>query len=111
MYSCNEAFKLTIPAIRIALAKAMAAQKISQSDIAKKLGVAQPAVSKYLSGKYSKEVRAIENAIDRRSLDNLTKAAVAGDKKEITGKIDRLASDKRLVDRAMGFISVDHAQK
>ena len=105
MYGCDEAFRLTIPAIRIAIAKAMAAQKISQAEIAKTLGVAQPAVSKYLSGRYSDDVRAVENAIDKSQLGELVRIAMTGDIKRISKKIDEQAASKRLVEKAMALIS------
>jgi predicted transcriptional regulator len=105
IYGCDEAFRLTIPAIRIAIAKAMAAQKISQAEIAKRLGVAQPAVSKYLSGKYSADVRAVENSIGKSQLEDLMKVALAGDRTQISRKIDQLAASKRLVEEALALIS------
>jgi predicted transcriptional regulator len=46
-----------IPAIRRELAKEMARSKLKQKDIAKLLGLTEPAVSQYLKSKRAKDIK------------------------------------------------------
>ena len=67
----ERAAKEVIPAIRSAIAKELKNKyKIKEEEIAKYLGIAQAAVSKYISGKYSKKVLAIEEMLDKKMIEN-----------------------------------------
>ena len=67
MYTnCDEIFKITIPAVRIAVAKSLSKKyKMSQSDIAKQLGTTQAAISKYFDGNYSSKIAKVERVVER----------------------------------------------
>ena len=58
---CEAIIKSFLPAIRAATAKKLSKHKLSQSAIAKSLGITQAAVSNYLSGKYAKHIKEIES--------------------------------------------------
>jgi predicted transcriptional regulator len=59
---CEVVIKYFIPAIRANTAKTLASKyNFSQLEIASKLGITQAAVSKYLNGKYSSEIKRLEN--------------------------------------------------
>lgn len=61
MIPCEITIKYFIPAIRAKIAKILANEyNLKQTKIALKLGVTQAAVSKYLSGKYSEEIKRLE---------------------------------------------------
>ncbi len=58
---CEAIIKSFLPAIRAATAKKLSGEhELSQSAIAKSLGITQAAVSNYLSGKYAKRIKEIE---------------------------------------------------
>ncbi len=105
MYTnCDEIFKVTIPAVRIAVAKTLNSKyKMSQSEIAKSLGVAQAAVSKYLSNKYSSKIASVERTIESKRLaDSIIKMIVSKkDKMNVSQDIDQLASSAILVKEAL----------
>ncbi len=62
----TRATKLIIPAARSIIAKELKYRySMTEQDIAAKLGIAQAAVSKYLSGKYSKRIKEIEARINK----------------------------------------------
>jgi len=59
---CEAIIKSFLPAIRAATAKKLSGEhELSQSAIAKSLGITQAAVSNYLSGKYAKHIKEIES--------------------------------------------------
>lgn len=103
-YECERAMKLTIPSVRIAVAKMLKKEhEWSETDIAKALGVAQPAVSKYMTGNYAPELNVI---VDRIISDGLHAQIVgmilkkAGTER-VNALIDKVSSDKRLLDLAL----------
>jgi predicted transcriptional regulator len=105
MYTnCDEIFKITIPAVRVAVAKSLAKEhKMNQSDIAKQLGVAQAAVSKYLNSGYSLNISKIEKIIESKKLEKqIVKLIISKkDKEKVSQEIDRLASSGYLVKEAL----------
>lgn len=105
MYTnCDDVFKLTIPAVRVAVAKSLSNDYgMNQAEIAQRLGIAQAAVSKYLSNKYSRKIAALEKNIQQNRLERPIAKAIASkeDKKKVKLKIDRLASSENLVKTAM----------
>jgi predicted transcriptional regulator len=59
---CEAAIKYFIPATRASIAKVLAKEhNFSQIQIAFLLRITQAAVSKYLSGKYGKKIKKLEN--------------------------------------------------
>ena len=63
MMPCESIVKLFIPAIRAGVTKELYNEyNFNQVEIAKKLGITQAAVSKYIAGKYSKEIKSLENS-------------------------------------------------
>jgi len=103
--SCEQALRLTIPAVRIAVAETLADRGMRQKEIAKVLGVAQPAVSKYLNHKYSSKVARIEQLVKGEGLEKrVVKMAVNHKSKtEISKNIDRAASHSTVVRFALGL--------
>lgn len=98
---CEKALKLTIPALRVAASESLSEKYgMSETDIAKRLGVAQAAVSKYLSRNYSDKIKRVVAIIKSRRLHKEIVKAVLADKstKQVAELMDRIASEKRLVD-------------
>jgi predicted transcriptional regulator len=92
-YECEGAMRLTIPAMRIAVAKSLKNDHgWSEGRIAKALGIVQPAVSKYMTGNYAPELDAIVKEALSRGLQELER---------INGLIDKASSDKRLISLAV----------
>ncbi len=61
---CEKLSKFSVPAVRAAVSYTLSnSYGMSQNAIAAKLGIAQPAVYKYLKGKYSKRVMMVTNYI------------------------------------------------
>ena len=108
MYTnCDEIFKITIPAVRVVVAKSLSRKyKMNQSDIAKQLGVAQAAVSKYLSNRYSAKIAKIEKVIESKKLaqETIRIARSNHDKRIVSQSIDRLAASAPLVKEAFKII-------
>jgi predicted transcriptional regulator len=108
MYTnCDEIFKITIPAVRIAVAKSLSKKYgMSQSDIARSMGTTQAAISKYFSGDYSDKIARVERIVEReRSLREITTmAASKKNKGNIAQSIDRLASSGYLVKETLKII-------
>ncbi|MEM7822585.1 MAG: helix-turn-helix domain-containing protein [Candidatus Aenigmatarchaeota archaeon] len=59
---CEVMVRQIIPAVRVKVAKQLYTKGLKQEEIAKKLGLTQAAISKYLSGKYTQEVRKLEKS-------------------------------------------------
>lgn len=108
MYTnCDEIFKLTVPAARIAVARALDKRyKLSQQQIAKGLGIAQAAVSKYLRGRYSQKIKRVERLIEEKRYEAPIARMIAEkrDIKSISVKVDELASNGYVVKEALKLI-------
>lgn len=92
---CARITKIVLPAIRISLAESMSSRYgMSQSDIALRLGIAQVAVSKYLSGRYSESVKKIKNKIVAKGLANEVSATAArtSDSSAINAMVNELCA-------------------
>lgn len=90
---CKDIVKVVLPAIRASVAEAMHNDYgYSQERIANKLGVVQVAVSKYLHGRYSKDISNAKKYIVQHGLDRavVSKIAKGGNRKQIDGAIDEL---------------------
>jgi predicted transcriptional regulator len=92
---CKDITRIVLPAVRASVAEVMHDKYgYKQEEIARKLGVVQVAVSKYLNGKYSKEISGVKDYIIRRRLnDGVVRSIVAGSARpEIERKIDDLCA-------------------
>lgn len=99
--NCDDIFRLTIPAARIATAKLLSKRySMNQSEIARRLGIAQPAVSKYLKGRYTGKIRKLESMIERKGLAQKAARAAAANSRGVSARIDELASSAALVKAA-----------
>lgn len=77
----SRATKLIIPAARSLIAKELNHRyKMTEQEIAVRLGVAQAAVSKYLSGRYSDKIKAIEGRINKEWVAGKISMLAKGDK-------------------------------
>jgi predicted transcriptional regulator len=98
--SCKKIQKLVLPAIRVAIAEELSKKyDYTQEEIAKKLGVVQVAVSKYLNGRYSKEIEKIADYIKSKGLaNNIVLNIVNKESKEkIENEIMALCENKELL--------------
>lgn len=108
MYTnCDEIFKLTIPAARIAVARTLNKRyEMNQEQIARNLGLAQAAVSKYLNGRYSQKIKRVEWLIvKKRYAVPIARMIIAKkDRKSVLLKIDELAANGYVVKEALKLI-------
>jgi predicted transcriptional regulator len=86
--------KEVIPAVRLALIKEMREKyRIKESQISEYIGITQAAISKYLSGKYSEKVRAMEAKLDKQIIGEYTKEIMNGKKDALNRCICTLCSN------------------
>lgn len=103
---CERAMAFTIPAVRIAVSRSLKRNhKMSETRIAKALGIAQAAVSKYIGGSYSRQVDALVKRIESMGLekpivDSIIKKNDIG---YVSGLIDKTASNTTLVKYALSL--------
>jgi predicted transcriptional regulator len=93
---CRRIGREVLPAVRATVAELMRDKYgWRQERIAKALGVVQVAVSKYLNGRYSKEVLKMKNHIMREGLvDAIAKKLASGKNgKEVYTDIDVLCAE------------------
>ncbi len=70
-----------VPAVRYALIKALKTRyNKREEEIARELGMTQAAISKYLNGRLSEKVRAVERRIDRSTIDVCAKNIIEGNR-------------------------------
>jgi predicted transcriptional regulator len=102
-YNYEMAIRLTIPAVRIAVSSTLSKKySMSETDIAKNLGIAQAAVSKYLSGNYSNKIGAIAKFIESKDMEMEIVDAILKEKsKNLGNMIDKVASNKNVLDFAL----------
>ena len=77
---CEAIIKSFLPAIRAATAKKLSEHEMPQTEIAKSLGITQAAVSNYLSGKYAKSIKTIEQTAEIQKTAARVAKMVAVDK-------------------------------
>lgn len=96
---CEKLAKFSIPAIRIAVSGTLYGDyKLSQEAIALKLGVAQPAVCKYLGGRYSGRVSLLADFIKSNGIhEPVAKAIISGSNPaKVQEMIEKLASSRKV---------------
>jgi predicted transcriptional regulator len=102
--NCERAVKITIPAIRVAVFETLREKhKMRETEIAKGLGIAQAAVSKYSNGKYSKKINLVKKAVLSRGLEKGIVHLILLHKgpEKVNELIDKTASNMYLVDMAL----------
>ncbi len=93
---CKRIGRSVLPAVRASVAELMHNRyKWRQERIAEGLGVVQVAVSKYLNGRYSKEVLKVRNYIRKMKLGDKIAAELADGKRSsvVHGEMDRLCTE------------------
>ncbi len=101
--NCEKLIKVSLPAIRVALASALTNKYgIGQDGIADRLGITQASVSKYLSRRYSGDIARLSAALGATTLiKGLAKeAASSNDYPAIQELINRYASGKLAISAA-----------
>lgn len=94
--------RIIVPAMRVAVAKKLRERGMRQAEIAKRLGVAQAAVSKYLNRGYSERIAILERRIAQNKLDSrIVELALSGDKRVLEEEMGRPALNSRGVCRAL----------
>ena len=99
-YECDSIVKMAIPAVRIAVARVLSKEYgFGQELIAKRLGVTQASVSKYLNGRHSKSTTALMALVRKRGFDKRIARAVAakGSLSRINNLVDEAASDPYII--------------
>jgi len=77
--NCEVAIKDFVPALKAALAKKLVKDfGLSQSESARRLKLTQAAVNKYLSGKYSAQLKRLEKSREVRKLAERLAPKLAG---------------------------------
>jgi len=75
---CEIVIKEFLPAMRASTIKLLSGKyKLTQADIAGNLGLTQAAVSKYLSGDYSKEIKLVEGVSDIKKMSEEVASLIA----------------------------------
>ncbi len=111
MYTnCNSVIKLTIPALRISVAcKLKKVYNLNEIEIARRVGIAQAAVSKYLNGRYSARIGKVRGIVESIGLDApivkaLSKAGY--DRKHISLLIDAAALNSTLAEKTIKILKL-----
>ena len=101
--NCERAMGLIIPAIRISVSKRLTRAGMTQAEISSKLGIRQATVSKYLTGKYSKKLKAAERLVDTKRIpDAITKLILKGKGADaVSDSMDSVAFRKDVVAAAL----------
>lgn len=103
----EERMALIITATRIVISKRLKREHgMTQHQIARRLGIAQPAVSKYLSGRYSRKIASLEGYIARNRMEGraLELALRNSPRKRIAASLDSLASNRRLIRESARYL-------
>ncbi len=85
----------SIPAVRIAVAKLLKSKySMGQAEIAKRMGITQAAVNKYLNGKYSNRIKRTVTGIKAAGFDKkIARMVVSGKSISLVNEsIDRIAA-------------------
>lgn len=96
---CEKLTKFSIPAVRVAVSDTLYHDyKMPQASIAKKLGVAQPAVYKYLKKRYSERVSVVVDFLKLKGMqEQIVKEVISGaNSSKIQKMVEKLASSNEL---------------
>jgi predicted transcriptional regulator len=108
--NCERVLKLTIPALRIsASCKLRDRYDLNQVEIAKRVGIAQAAVSKYLNGRYTERIGKVRRIVEEMGLDDPIVKALAGSnqgRKQASAMIDAASLDPKLVERTLRVLKL-----
>jgi predicted transcriptional regulator len=76
---------------------------MQETQIARNLGIAQAAVSKYLSGNYSKSVKRLVAIVQEKGLEDKVVEAILSKKsaQQVADQIDIAASNPKLIEDAL----------
>lgn len=97
---CRKVTQVLLPAIRASIAETLDKKYyFTQDETAKRLGIVQVAVSKYINRRYSNEVLRIKKYIDSNELNvGIVSSIVEGiDLKEVNRRIDELCNERSLL--------------
>ena len=101
---CERAIKYTVPAVRVAVSETLSKKHaMSETRIAKGLGITQVAVSKYTNHKYSARIGRIKRAILAKGLEKKVVGLIIsnGSAEKVGMLIDKAASDEEIVKVAL----------
>jgi predicted transcriptional regulator len=93
---CKKITRVVLPAVRAAVAQSLKEKHhYSQVEIAKKLGIVQVAVSKYINGRYSEEVEKVKRKIAEKGIGaGLVEEIVKGmDSGKIAESIEHICAE------------------
>lgn len=97
---CINIAKVILPAVRVSIAEQLSSKyKMKQKDIAAKIGIAQVAVSKYLSGGYSRKVG--------RAVGKIRATGIIDNAAEEIAKADNAAAIRAVVNRVCSKVAYD----
>ncbi|MCW6160755.1 MAG: hypothetical protein LVQ97_01040 [Candidatus Micrarchaeales archaeon] len=95
---CEKAAKATLPAIRsIAVGILSSEYSLKQSEISKRLGIAQAAVSKYMNKDYSDRVGKTITALNSIGIDKSVKKALTKNK-DVSNELMKIAVSKKVLE-------------
>lgn len=103
-FSYEKAIKSTIPAIRTTVAIELKRKHhMNETEIAKILGIAQAAVSKYLSGSRSPKIDKLARFVAANHMQDKVVKAILSKKgqEEINNQIDKAAAQRSLIRKAL----------
>jgi len=104
---CERAMRIAIPAMRVSVSNRLNKEhNMSESEIAKRLGIAQPAVSKYLNRRYSKRIARLEKLISSKGLEKPVVKAILSNAgpKMVNDSIDSISENTMLMEDALKII-------
>ena len=89
--ACEDVTKVFLPAMKAAIAKRLhSSHNFTQVEIAGELGVTQAAVSKYISGDYSDDIKQVERGSNVKKMAEKISAFIAAGKKKRSQMIDEV---------------------
>lgn len=79
---CDSRVRVAIPAIRIAVAKLLKSKyNMGQQEIARRMGITQASVNKYLNGRYSARIKRIAAGVRAGGGDKKIASMIASGKR------------------------------
>jgi len=68
LFPCETSLKYFLPALRAKVVEELYKRNFSQDEIAKKLGISQAAVSKYINKNYNKKIEKLKNSKEIKNM-------------------------------------------